>query len=62
MSTNEALEKDIVQLKEGSVTSEAMQNLQDSVRHLQAQNSALQHSISCKCISWFMSVYKLRAS
>jgi len=48
VSTNEALEKDVVQLKEGSVTSEAVQSLQDSVRHLQAQNSALQHSISCK--------------
>ena len=48
VSTNEMLEKNIVQLKEGSVTSEAVQSLQDSVRHLQAQNSALQHSISCK--------------
>jgi len=52
VSTNEALEKDILQLKEGSVTSEAMQSLQDSVRHLQAQNSALQHSITGKCIPW----------
>jgi len=53
VSTNEALEKDVVQLKEGTVTSEAMQSLQDSIRHLQAQNSALQHSISCKYFSWF---------
>jgi len=48
VSTNEALEKDIVQLKEGSVTSEAVLSLQDNVRHLHAQNSALQHSISGK--------------
>jgi len=51
VSTNEALEKDIIQLKEGSVTNEAMQSLQDTIRHLQAQNSALQHSISCKYAS-----------
>ena len=50
MSTNEALEKDVAQLKEGSVTSEAMQSLQDNVRHLQAHNAALQHSISCKYV------------
>ena len=50
VSTNEALEKDIVQLKEGSVTSEAMLSLQDTVRHLQAQNSALQHSIACESV------------
>jgi len=41
-----------VQLKEGSVTNEAMHGLQDTVRHLQAQNSALQHSISCESVFW----------
>lgn len=50
VATNEALEKEIAQLKEGSVTGEEVQSLQDSVRHLQAQNAVLQHSITCKSV------------
>ena len=50
VSTNEALEKEVMQLKEGGIAIEAMQNLQDTMRHLQAQNLALQNSISCKFV------------